>query len=161
MSQVTRMSSNFCAERPFVEAVIAELRGLGAEIDRLDQAAADRFGVNRTDLRCLELLSAAREMAPTALAAALGFTTGGVTTVIDRLERAGYARRRPDPRDRRRLVVEATELLAARETEIFGEILRSSRALAASYSDAELVTIRDFLARTRAIISVEGNLARP
>jgi DNA-binding MarR family transcriptional regulator len=76
-----------------------------------------------------------------------------VTTVIDRLERAGYVRRRPDPRDRRKLVVEATPLLAAREGEIFGELLRATEALIASYSDAELATIADFLARSRAVIA--------
>jgi len=142
-----------------VAAALAELRALGRDIDHTDQAAADRFGVNRTDLRGLELLAMARAIAPTALAAALGFTTGGVTTVIDRLERAGYATRRPDPNDRRRVVVEATELLLARETEIFGELLRSTEALVASYSDAELVTIRDFLERMRKVIVAQGNAA--
>lgn len=161
------MSSDIGAERPAVAAALAALRGLAFEVDRLDQRAADRFGVNRTDLRCLELLGAEGAVSPTALAGALGLTTGGVTTVLDRLERAGYARRRPDRHDRRRIVVEATELLAAREGEIFGELMRSTEALLASYSDAELATIRDFLARTRAVFgaderaeSVDGR-ARP
>src|SRR6185312_10793642 len=99
--QVTRMSSESTASRPPVEATLAELRALSAAIDRLDQLAADRFGVNRTDLRCLELLSTVGALSPTALATALGMTTGGVTTVIDRLERAGYACRRPAAHDRR------------------------------------------------------------
>jgi DNA-binding MarR family transcriptional regulator len=151
------MSSDIPANRPLVEVVLAALRALSSEIDRLDEVAAERFMVNRTDLRCLELLSAAGALAPTALAAALGFTTGGVTTVIDRLERAGYASRRPDPRDRRKIIVEATDLLAAREGEIFGELLRASQALVASYSDAELETIRDFLDRSRAMIGAQAN----
>jgi DNA-binding MarR family transcriptional regulator len=87
-------------------------------------------------------------------------TTGGVTTVLDRLERAGYARRRPDPQDRRRVVVEATALLGAREGEIFGELLRATRALLASYADAELATIHDFLGRTRAAISAQASATR-
>lgn len=149
------MSSDSATRRPSVEAALAELRALTFEIDRLDQRAADRFGVNRTDLRCLELLGAAGARSPTALAAALGMTTGGMTTVLDRLERAGYARRRPDAHDRRRLVVEATALLAAREGEIFGELLRTTRALLAAYSDTELATIRDFLARARTLISAQ------
>jgi DNA-binding MarR family transcriptional regulator len=135
---------------------MAELRELAREIDRTDQEAADQFGVNRTDLRAVELLATTGALAPTALAAALGFTTGGVTTVIDRLERAGYARRRPDPNDRRRVIVEATERLRAREAEIFGELLRSTEGLVASYSDAELATIRDFLERFRAVAAGPG-----
>jgi DNA-binding MarR family transcriptional regulator len=51
------------------------------------------------------------------LAAATGLTTGAITAVIDRLERAGYIRRRPDPADRRkvrlRLEPAATERLSA------------------------------------------------
>lgn len=140
------------APRPAVDAALGALRALSAEVDRLDDQAAGRFGVNRTDLRCLELLSSAGPLAPTTLADALGFTTGGMTTVIDRLERAGYARRRPDPRDRRKLLVEPTDLLAAREREIFGELLRSTRELIASYSDAELGIVRDFLERSSAVI---------
>lgn len=155
---VTRLSSDPAAGRPSVEAALTELRALTFAVDRLDQRAADRFAVNRTDLRCLELLGAAGALSPTALAAALDMTTGGVTTVLDRLERAGYARRRPDAQDRRRVVVEATALLAARESEIFAELLRTTRALAASYSDPELVTIRDFLARARAMISAQGSV---
>ncbi len=146
------MSSISGSDRPLVGSALATLRGLSAEIDRLDGFAAERFGVNRTDLRCLELLSATRALAPTALAAALGVTTGGMTAIIDRLERAGYARRRPDPHDRRKLIVEATELLLAREEEIFGELLRATEVLAASYPDAELETIRGFLERSRALI---------
>ncbi len=146
------MSSISGSDRPLVRSALATLRGLSAEIDRLDGLAAERLGVNRTDLRCLELLSATRALAPTALATALGVTTGGMTAIIDRLERAGYARRRADPHDRRRLIVETAELLLAREEEIFGGLLRATEALAASYSDAELETIRGFLERSRALI---------
>jgi DNA-binding MarR family transcriptional regulator len=146
--------------RPAVAATLDALRALSAEIDRLDEQAASRFGVNRTDLRCLELLSSGGSLAPTTLANALGFTTGGMTAVIDRLERAGYARRRPDPHDRRKLLIEPTELLATRERDIFGELLQSTEELVASYSDADLAIIRDFLQRGSDVIRRGGsNLA--
>ncbi|HLH74931.1 MAG TPA: MarR family transcriptional regulator [Chloroflexota bacterium] len=151
------MSSYLSGNRPPVAAVLTALRGLSREIDRLDEIAAKRFGVNRTDLRCLELLGSAGALTPTELATALGFTTGGMTTVIDRLERAGYARRRPDPHDRRKVIVEATDLLAARQGEIFGDLLRNTEALIATYSDAQLETIRDFLERSRAVIRAQGD----
>lgn len=47
--------------------------------------------------------------APTAICEVLGRTTGGMTLTLDRLEKAGWVRRLPDPADRRRIVVEATE----------------------------------------------------
>ena len=93
-------------KRALPRQVAASLRALSTEIDRLDQAAADRYGLNRTDMRALDIVGQAGPLAPTALARLLGFTTGGVTSVLDRLERAGYIARRPDPGDRRRQVGE-------------------------------------------------------
>jgi len=141
------------AVRPLVQAVQSELRGLSTEIDRLDAVAAEAYGLNRTDMRCLDVLGRTGAQTPTELAHALGFTTGGITTVIDRLEQAGYARRRADPADRRRIIVETTDLVAQRDAEIFGRLIRATRALVGAYSDAELTTILEFLSRSRASIA--------
>jgi len=136
-------------ERALPAQVTGGLRALSTEIDRLDQAAADRYGLNRTDMRALDIVGRAGPLAPTDLARLLGFTTGGVTTVLDRLERAGYVRRRPDSGDRRRLVVEVTQVTTARDQEVFGELVRKTRDLLAAYSDDQLLVIRDFLTRAR------------
>jgi DNA-binding MarR family transcriptional regulator len=137
------------SERPLPARVTGSLRALSTEIDRLDQAAADRYGLNRTDMRALDIVGRAGPMAPTNLARLLGFTTGGVTTVLDRLERAGYVRRRPSPGDRRRLEVEVTEATAARDAEVFGGLIRQTSELLATYSDDQLLVIEDFLTRAR------------
>jgi DNA-binding MarR family transcriptional regulator len=145
------------AARALVQAVQAELRGLSTDIDRLDALAADAFGLNRTDMRCLDLLGRTGAQTPTDLAHALDFTTGGITTVIDRLEQAGYVRRRADPDDRRRVIIEPTDLVAQREAEIFGRLIKSTEALVASYSGSDLATIRDFLSRSRATIAAHAD----
>src|SRR5262245_19721418 len=137
------------AERALPGQVADSLRALSTEIDRLDQAAAERYGLNRTDMRALDILGRAGPLAPTALARLLGFTTGGVTTVLDRLEKAGYIRRRPDPGDRRRQLVETTEATAARDEEVFGDLIRGTRDLLAGYTHDELLVIRGFLDRVR------------
>ena len=137
------------SERALPAQVTGSLRALSTEIDRLDQAAADRYGLNRTDMRALDIISRAGPLAPTDLARQLGFTTGGVTTVLDRLERAGYIRRRPAPGDRRRLLVEATQATAARDAEVFGGLIRQTSDLLAAYTDDQLLVIDDFLTRTR------------
>lgn len=129
--------------------VAGSMRALSTEIDRLDQAAADLFGLNRTDMRALDIISRAGPLAPTALARLLGFTTGGVTTVLDRLERAGYIRRRPDPGDRRRQVVAATETTTAREQEVYGDLIHATSDLLAAYTADQLLAIHDFLNRIR------------
>ena len=129
--------------------VAGSLRALSTEIDRLDQAAADRYGLNRTDMRALDIIGRAGPLAPTDLARLLGFTTGGATTVLDRLERAGYIRRRADTSDRRRLVVETTAATANRDQEVFGDLIRQTGELLATYTDDQLQVIDDFLTRAR------------
>jgi DNA-binding MarR family transcriptional regulator len=136
-------------QRALPGQVAASLRALSTEIDRLDQAAADRYGLNRTDMRALDITGRAGPLAPTELARLLGFTTGGVTTVLDRLERAGYIRRQPDPADRRRQVVQITDATAARDREVFGDLIRQTSDLLATYTDDQLTVIADFLHRTR------------
>jgi DNA-binding MarR family transcriptional regulator len=137
--------------------VARSLRALSAEIDRLDQGAADQYGLNRTDMRALDILGQAGPLAPTALARRLGFTTGGVTTVLDRLDRAGYIRRQPDPGDRRRQVVEITEATTARDQEVFGDLIRATSDLLASYTDDQLQVIEDFLNRTRQLTAAHAD----
>ena len=137
------------SEQALPAQVTGSLRALSTEIDRLDQAAADQYGLNRTDMRALDLVGRAGPLAPTALARLLGFTTGGVTTVLDRLERAGYIRRRPDPADRRRLVVEVTQATAARDAEVFGGLIHQTSDLLSGYTDDQLLVIDDFLTRIR------------
>ena len=137
------------SERALPAQVTGSLRALSTEIDRLDQAAADQYGLNRTDMRALDLVGRAGPLAPTALARLLGFTTGGVTTVLDRLERAGSIRRRPDPADRRRLVVEVTQATSARDAEVFGGLICQTSDLLSGYTDDQLLVIDDFLTRIR------------
>src|SRR5438552_18607999 len=72
----------------------------------IDELAGELMGVNRTDGRCLDLLEHRGQMSAGELARASGLTTVAITAVIDRLERAGYARRVADPADRRRVLIE-------------------------------------------------------
>jgi DNA-binding MarR family transcriptional regulator len=135
------------AHRSLPGETYAGLRALSTEIDRLDQAAADRFGVNRTDMRALDILGADGPLAPSSLAQRLGITTGGLTSVLDRLERAGYVQRRGDPTDRRRQVVEPTAATAAREREVFQGLIEVTTRFLNSYTDEQLRVIHDFLSR--------------
>jgi DNA-binding MarR family transcriptional regulator len=131
--------------------VIASLRALGEAMDRLDEVAAKRYGLNRTDMRALDIVGRTGPIAPTDLARQLGFTTGGVTTVIDRLEKAGYALRRPDQKDRRRLVIEITEATKRQDQAVFAKLQRLTAEMTDRYAAKELSTIKDFLDNSRAV----------
>ncbi len=129
--------------------VIGELRALSTVQDRLDQYAAQRFGLNRTDLRALDLIGQAGATSPTALATALGMSTGATSTVLDRLEAAGYARREPDPDHRRRTRVHMTARSEALSAEIFEPVMRATAERAAEHSEEQLREIAAFLAAHR------------
>jgi DNA-binding MarR family transcriptional regulator len=136
------------------------LRRLTTEIDGLDQRAANRFGINRSDLRCLDMLRAVGPATPTTLAGAVGMTTGGLSLALDRLEAAGYVTRRPNAHDRRSVIVEPTERLAQVEREIFGPLGRRIGEIFACYRDTDLEVIRDFLHRVAEATAEAGRTDR-
>ena len=138
------------SRQELVQTVIALVRATADQTHRVDQLAAAQFGLNSTDARALEVVSRTGPLTAKRLSRALGMTTGGVTTVIDRLERAGYARRRDDASDRRRVLIEATELTRRVEGEMFGELIRDNARLVGSFSERELAVIKDFLERSGA-----------
>jgi DNA-binding MarR family transcriptional regulator len=139
-----------------MQAVGLELRLFGTEIDALDARAAERFGLNRSDLRCLDVLSHSGPMSPTALANAVGMSTGGLSISLGRLERAGYVRRTMDRKDRRRVTVELTRKAQRIEEQIFGPLLREVARLLEGYSEAELDLVCEFLQRVRGAVAAAG-----
>src|SRR6266700_8239610 len=68
-------------------------------------AVAERLGLGPTDHKCLDLLRERGPMSGSDLAGITGLTSGAITGVVARLERAGYLRREPDPRDRRQQIL--------------------------------------------------------
>ena len=53
-------------KRKVFDELIDEVRRSQAATDRFDQAVADALGLNRTDMRCLDYLSARGARAPRA-----------------------------------------------------------------------------------------------
>jgi len=121
---------------------------LQAAVDGVDQAAAAVLGVNRTDLRCLEILWH-RESTPGELAAELGLTSGSVTTMLDRLAKLDYVARHPEPGDRRKVKIRITDAATAKVMQIYGPIAQEGATEVARYSAAELRTVIDYLRRAR------------
>jgi DNA-binding MarR family transcriptional regulator len=131
-----------------VEELIFEVRAAQSAVDELDDAACRALGINRTDGRCLDILDREAPMTAGALAARSGLTTAAVTTVLDRLERAGYARRLRDESDRRRVLVELTPLARQRADAIWGP-LGDSRGELGRFTTDQLELLRDFHRRAR------------
>jgi DNA-binding MarR family transcriptional regulator len=129
-------------------AFATAMRRTGSLMQLMGQAAADRIGINATDLNCLNILSFSGHMTAGELARATGLTTASITGVIDRLEEAGYVSRERDPHDRRRVVVTLSLDQAMRNVaSVFLPVMRDWRELATRYSDDELRVIVDFYTR--------------
>src|ERR671930_1409057 len=86
----------------------------------LDEAAAAYMGVNPIDGRAIDVIDQHRRITAGELARELRLSTGAVTALLDRLERAGYARRVPDEGDRRRVLIEVTPVVHDLSRQIYG-----------------------------------------
>jgi DNA-binding MarR family transcriptional regulator len=110
------------SKKQLIEQVVHLARDHQAANDAFDEVAYEKLGINRTDGRCLDIIQNRGPMTAGHLAELSGLTTAAVTSVLDRLEKAGYARRVRDQRDRRQVIVELTPLLAERGTQIWGPL---------------------------------------
>jgi DNA-binding MarR family transcriptional regulator len=127
------------------DRIIASMTDLAGALGRLNDLVAQQLGIAQTDLLCLHVLNRAGASTAGALSAQLGRTTGAVTHMIDRLEEAGYARRKPDPTDRRRVLVEASAPGLERIASFYDGMDARSRRLTATFSGGQLAAIHAFL----------------
>ncbi len=119
------------------------------------QAVAARLGVNGTDLECLGVIESGNDVTAGDIARGLGLTTGAVTGVIDRLEKAGLARRERDSADRRKVYVRMTAAAKARAGAHYGPLGRAADRLAATYSARDLQVLIDYFTRSQALMRAE------
>jgi DNA-binding MarR family transcriptional regulator len=146
------------AARRLVEA----LRALQLASDLLDEAYADFVGINRTDLRCMDIVDQRGRVTAGELAREAGLTTGAVTAVVDRMEAAGLLRRAHDPKDRRKVWIELTPDAQQLGEEVYGPLDQAGASHLASLSDEQILTIIGFLEISRHITmqSVEAIRSR-
>lgn len=131
---------------------------LGREIGTvsvfLHQAIAAKLGLNVTDTRCFELMSRYAKETLTAghLARATGLTTGAITGILDRLERAGLVERFRDPSDRRKVFVRPRPEALQRVGRLYEGLAEGMMKLASSYSTAELALINNYMERSLEVL---------
>jgi DNA-binding MarR family transcriptional regulator len=140
--------------------VTEELRLSGVTNDIADQVIADYLGLNRTDMRCLDIIERLDGVTAGQLASEAGLSTGAVTTVLDRLERSGFARRVPDPGDRRRVLVELTPAARRDLEELYAPLADATLRQLESYSTDEISLVRDFLRDNRRLNEAHAERVR-
>jgi DNA-binding MarR family transcriptional regulator len=140
--------------------VAEELRLSGVTNDIADQVVADYLGLNRTDTRCLDIIERLDGVSAGRLASEAGLSTGAVTTVLDRLERAGYARRVQDPGDRRRVLVELTPAARREPQELYAPLADATMRQLEGYTTDEVSLVRDFMRDNRRLNEAHAERVR-
>jgi DNA-binding MarR family transcriptional regulator len=121
------------------------VRAITTELDRRFASA----GVT-TQQAALLLNACSAEASPRQLMDGVGTDTAGMTRLLDRLEAKGLVRRRPNPGDRRSVLVQPTErglALAPQLLPVFGEVARQAFD---GFSDDEAATLNFLLRRVAA-----------
>lgn len=136
------MSSNSKPE--LVEAVGRLVMRFQDASQKFDAEVGRLYGLNPAELHCLSFLSQAPRPA-NAIAREVRLTPAAVTALIDRLERRGYVRRRPDPDDRRKVLVIPTAMTAALATATYGLVAEAGAKVLSKYPDAELQVLMRLL----------------
>lgn len=111
----------------------------------LSHVIADKVGLAPSDLECLGYLEDGGPMTAGRLSELTGLTSGAVTRMVDRLESAKYVRRRSDPDDRRKVIIELVPGRAKEFERFYGPMARGATERLSRYTDSELALIAELL----------------
>lgn len=133
------------ADPELVEQLLDALPNWFAVMGRLSELIAEDIGIGSTDLQCLHFLNQHGPASAGELAHRVGRSTGAVTRMIDRLERAGFVARQPSDTDRRGVIVHATATGIDRIGAYFDDMAAQTRADLAHHSTRELRVLLRFV----------------
>lgn len=123
---------------------IRQFTGISASFFRV---AATRSGIAVTDMQVLDILDLAGPATAGQLADLMGLTTGAITRILDRLEKAGLVLRERDPNDGRKVIVrlarDKDEMSKVRS--ILEEVEKIWDEVATRYSAEQIAFLVDFL----------------
>jgi DNA-binding MarR family transcriptional regulator len=130
----------FMSREGTIQNIVNKFREMSIEAVMFHQALADELGLYITDHKCVDIIHRFGAMPAGRLGEMTGLTTGAITGMIDRLEKAGYARRTNDPKDRRKTIVEPiiNKKLERKIEMTFTPLHERMHKVLSSYSDNEL-----------------------
>ncbi|HEY2059465.1 MAG TPA: MarR family transcriptional regulator [Amycolatopsis sp.] len=137
---------------PSDQAANAQLLGreFATAIVVFHEAVGRLLGLSAVERKCLDLLQRLGPVTAGAVGEHTGLTTGAVTRMLDRLAKAGYVRRAPDPHDRRKVVVHLlpNERMNALMATAFGPFIEDLGTIMTRYDETETRAILDWASRT-------------
>lgn len=134
-------------------------RELSTAVILFHESIAARLGINSAEWKCLGLLDQHGPLTAVRLAQLSAFTTGAITGIVDRLERAGYARREPNPADRRSVIIHPQRLEELRQqvASIFASLAQAMDRVTARFTPRELEKISEYLQSTVETLRLEAD----
>src|SRR5271156_1341341 len=126
------------------DRIVLEIRKFIAAAIFFNTQAAEKSGLGLTDLQMVHMLQLYGPSTPGRLAAWTGLSSGGVTVALDRLEKAGYLRRGPNPTDRRSLLVTLVPPRLRKLIRLYGGVERETRRLIGTLPKADHTAIIRF-----------------
>ena len=146
------VSRSQLSRKQLVSAIVEQARRGSTRSVLLHTVVAERLGLNPSDHKCADLLmSESGVSTPGRLAELTGLSSGAITGVLDRLERAGFVVREADPHDRRRTWVRLTPERMPNMKRIFSPLAQGMEKLCAGYTLAELQLILRFMRESEAM----------
>jgi DNA-binding MarR family transcriptional regulator len=126
------------ARAALIEQVEHAMRRSSGQGVIFGQTVAGHAGISSSDLECLDFLILEGRVTAGRLAEVTGLTTGAITGVVDRLEKAGFVRRERDETDRRKVFIAIVPASIARIGVFYEPLQRAMLKNWETYSDAEL-----------------------
>jgi DNA-binding MarR family transcriptional regulator len=109
------------------------------------QTVANSVGVSSSDLECLDFLNIEGRVTAGRLAELTGLTTGAITGLVDRMEKAGFVRRERDEEDRRKVYIAIVPEALGKIARYYEPLQKAVTRNWEAYSDAELKLILRFM----------------
>jgi DNA-binding MarR family transcriptional regulator len=143
--------------------VIERIGRVALQMSRWQEELFSRHGLNRGEVGVLYMLRGAgppHRLSPTQLSKVLMLTSAGVTSRLDRLERRGLLVRRPDPDDRRGVVVELTEAGLQLAERAVGAAAAAQGSLLSGLTPPEVRTLGRLLRKLQSALTDEADAPR-
>ncbi|PGD46274.1 MarR family transcriptional regulator [Bacillus altitudinis] len=142
------------------DLIIHTMRRLATRTVLFHQAAAQSLGLFPTDLKSADLLNELGPLTAGELSEKTGLSSGAVTALIDRLEKAGYVKREKDPKDKRRVIIVPLTAGKSQVKELFQSLSASTKQLTNEYKREELDLIIQFISEAAEIMEQELQLLK-
>jgi DNA-binding MarR family transcriptional regulator len=143
------------------DRIVLEIRKFIAAAIFFNTQAAEKAGMGLTDMQMVHMLQLYGPSTPGRLASWTGLSSGGVTVALDRLEKAGYLRREPNPADRRSLLITLIPVRLRKLAALYEGVEDETRRALATLPQSDLEAVVRFFETLHAARTDRDALLHP